>query len=1357
MAQNNKWSTWQHVHLEGSILSADVLEQVSKETASAQTKEAYQLSSGDSTSEIIGFSYRMARSLYADYEKKINTESNDKAEVTRTFIVKFFNQCLGWNIEFVRKLDAEGRSFPIKRIAYEKIPLVIVPGNDSLDKASSLYSITNGQKNVSPFQMLQQYLTAAGASRWGVVANGVKFRLLRSSTALSRPQYLEFDLGAILDDDFYNEYALLWRFLHFSRIRDVVNDTDLEIWEEWRKTAIDSGERVRDRLRVGVSKALRNLGTGFLKSNGDLRDKISSGELSTEDYYHELLRLVYRFLFLFVTEERYSEKGLRIIFDPDSDYFARDAYDKGYSLARLKPLIRQLRYRNRQYDLYEVQKVVFKSLEKGEPLLGLPALGGMFGEEFCRDIVHLKLTNDYFLQTMDNLRWSSNGGRVTWIDYKNLGTQELGSVYESLLEMVPVIDEDNWEFRFLDFDDEETNAGNARKTSGSYYTPDFLVDQLIKTTLIPTVEEKLKEGGDPEKTILSLSLVDPACGSGHFLISAASTLAVYLSQSRGDGDTVTGFREAYRDVISSCIYGVDINPMAVELTKMALWLEGYEPGKPLSFLDSHIKCGNSLMGVFDLTILNDGIPKAAFEASKMDDKEICKELAKATKIKSKNKEDVSNTSYMSNEIFYNILSKIDLMDESSQDDVSRKKKAYREYVESINISPVKLAADYYMSAFFSKKTKETESSIPNSITLGKLLSRTEGAEDRASIEYSKQLATQNGYFHWKLEFPLVFKKGGFDIVLGNPPWDKVKLKDEEFFASRAPEISKAQNSSKRKKLINALQNGNEYKRKIYNDYLEAQRSCFVQSVFVHMTEEDKGQYTLSGKKDVNMYALFAELASKIASSNGAIGMVVPTGLTTDDTAKDLFRDFVDRKIVNSVYDFENGGASETSDSNGKKKKEGSVIFPAVHRSYKFCLLTLRPSDKPDFVFFAHSVKDLEDERRHYPLSSEDIKMFNPNTLTLPLIRSAKDYDLLKKIYKNSSVVWDENKDDGNIFGLTFMRMFDMSTDAYLFKDQGGPGLIPLYEGKFISQFDHRYNSYDGALDSDGNPTTGLVSDEKKADPGYEITTQYWISEREVLYKYSDASQDIKNLWYGKETKNGGKKKKVKETYGQGFFDLGDDTPENLSPEQLDKIVREKTRKWCFGYRMIARTTDSRTVISSLFPVSGVGNSMTTLNGLLLDQAIQLSSNLSSIVLDYAARMKVGGTNLSYFYFKQFPVIPPKSYKDEETAFVVSYGTKLVATSYRMAEALGCEVHKYDPEERAVLRARLDAFYAKKYSLDREDLEFILDPKEVMGKDYPTETFPSLKADEIKEYGEYKTKRLILEAYDELTTGGLWKD
>ncbi len=1085
MSQNNKWSTWQHIHLEGNIFSSDILDLVSKEKASAQTNTAYQLSTSDSTSEIIGFSYRMARSLYSDYKKKISTASNDTAETTRTFIVRFFNQSLGWNIETVRKLDAEGRSFPIRRIAYDRVPVVIVPGEESLDKSSSLYSITNGQKNVSPFQMLQQYLTASGASRWGIVANGVKFRLLRSSTALSRPQYLEFDLAAILDDDFYNEYALLWRFLHFSRIRDVVHDTDLEIWEEWRKTSIESGERVRDRLRVGVSKALKNLGTGFLKSNEEIRDKIRNGELSTEDYYHELLRLVYRFLFLFVTEERYSEKGLRLIFNPESDYPAHDTYDKGYSLARLKPIIRQLRYRTKQYDLYEVQKVVFRALENGEPLLALPALGGMFSEELCKDIVNLKLTNTYFLQAMDNLRWSNNNGRTVWIDYKNLGTQELGSVYESLLEMVPVIDEENWEFRFLDFDDEETNAGNARKTSGSYYTPDFLVDQLIKTTLIPTVEEKLKEGGDPEKTILSLSIVDPACGSGHFLISAASTLAVYLSEVRGDGNTVTGFREAYRDVISSCIYGVDINPMAVELTKMALWLEGYEPGKPLSFLDSHIKCGNSLMGVFDFSILNEGIPKDAFKDTDLDDKELCKELAKNTKPKKKKDDKSIGDKYISTDEFYNVLSRINEMDESSQDDVSRKKKAYEEYVASINLSPVKIAADYYMSAFFARKTKENESLIPSSLTLGRLFTGTETEEDdKASIEYSKKLTQENGFFHWKLEFPLVFKNGGFDVVLGNPPWDKIQLKDEEFFASRAPEIAKAQNAKDRKKLINALASGNEYDRKLLQDYKTAQANVFKESVYVHVSPDDKGQYPLSGKGIANMYALFTELASKIASSHGAVGMVVPTGLTTDDTTKDLFRSFVERGIVNSVYDFANSGSDEIKETS-KKSKDVSKIFPAIDGRIKFCLLTLRPSDKPDFVFFAHSVKDLEDERRHYPLSNEDIKLFNPNTLTLPLIRSMRDYELLKKIYRNSHIVWNETKEGGNVFGLNFLQMFNMSSDSGLFKKHPESGCVDLYEGKFISHFDHRFNSYDGELDNKGNPDVSTVSEERKKDPSYE--------------------------------------------------------------------------------------------------------------------------------------------------------------------------------------------------------------------------------------------------------------------------------
>ncbi len=418
---------------------------------------------------------------------------------------------------------------------------------------------------------------------------------------------------------------------------------------------------------------------------------------------------------------------------------------------------------------------------------------------------------------MDKLRWAIQNGRPVWIDYKNLGTQELGSVYESLLEMVPIVDSVNNTFRFIDFNDEETNAGNVRKTSGSYYTPDFLVDQLIKTALIPTVEERLKKSDDAEETILSLSVVDPACGSGHFLIAAASTLAVYLSRIRDGGDTVTGYREAYRDIVSNCIYGVDINPMAVELTKMALWLEGYEPGKPLSFLDSHIKCGNSLMGVFDISILDKGIPSDAYEPTGSDNKELCKSLKKKNQATIKVLRKYENETDLFEKVSFSSLLNIDNMPENTMEEIAEKKNAYNEFEQSFSSSWLMTAADYYMSAFFAEK--KDEKLVPSSVILSRILKKQIAEEDKDSISYSKRLSEENNYFHWKLEFPLVFKNSGFDVVLGNPPWDKIKLKDEEFFASRSPEITNAQNGSKRKKLIAQLSNGDEYQKKIYKDLL----------------------------------------------------------------------------------------------------------------------------------------------------------------------------------------------------------------------------------------------------------------------------------------------------------------------------------------------------------------------------------------------------------------------------------------------------------------------------------------------------------------------------------------------------------
>ena len=455
---------------------------------------------------------------------------------------------------------------------------------------------------------------------------------------------------------------------------------------------------------------------------------------------------------------------------------------------------------------------------------------------------------------------------------------------------------------------------------------------------------------------------------------------------------------------------------------------------------------------------------------------------------------------------------------------------------------------------------------------------------------------------------------------------------------------------------------------------------------------------------------------------------------------------VEKNIVQSIYDFENSNAVEVATASGKKKTVQTRIFPAVDGRMKFSLLTLRHSDKPDFCFFLHTVKELEDQRRHYPLSSEDIKLINPNTKTLPLIRSEKDYEILRKIYRNSTVIWDENRDDGNPFGLKLMSMFNMSSDSNLFYTEYAPGRMPLYEGKFISQYDYRFNSYKSETDSKGNPVESLVTSDEKANPDFEITPQYWIDEKEVYFRYSNADDDTK-----------AKYKSGNDVIVDSLGQLGLDLSENSGTKSVGEIVKDGTPLVMMGYRKVCRATDTRTLISSVFPLCATGDSLLLVRIQDLSDVLLLNSNISSLVVDYCVRSKIGGTNLNYFYFKQLPIIPTSAYSEEEEEFVIRYSKKLLGTTRKMAEILGCPVTIWNDDERTLLMARLDAFYAMKYGLDRDELEFILDPEAVMDKGYPTQTFPQVKANDIAKFGEYRTKRLVMEAYDELMRDGLWQD
>lgn len=1335
---NMHGNTWQHIRLEGALFSSDLLKEIAEDTALAQKASDYHTNGGLSIGDSIGSAYQNALRMKDVFKAREANPTYDKRKATVDFVTGVFRSCLDWNVFSSVRSEL---GYPIQRKAFEIVPLTINPYDVGLDQH---VDGENGRRK-SVFQMLQEYLDVKGKEEWGVVSNGYSVRLLRSSPTLTRPQFLEFDLISILSEDNYAEFSIFWKIMHSSRFWDRDNSSRMTIWEEWRTTVITGGERVREGLRIGVQHALLLWGTGFLseKGNDGLRMAFLGGKIDARGYFHELLRLAYRFLFLFATEERTAGNGIRLLFLQDDGLAKeRDLYDRGYSLARLRPLLSGTSERNAFTDLWETQKVVFRSLANGERRLALPALGGLFSAETCPDLMQASMSNEVFLTALESLRWMQKDGRFSWIDYKNMGTEELGSVYESLLELVPVVDMATNTFRFIGVEDEDgTNAGNARKTSGSYYTPHFLVEQLLSTTLKPEIEKRLAENktdGERINSLLSLTVVDPACGSGHFLISAAQAIAVQISHLQPGGDSPDGYRNALRDVIRHCIYGVDLNPMAVELTKMALWLESFEPGKPLGFLDSHIRTGNSLLGVFDLSILDKGIPKDAYEASTGDDKAFCKDLAAQNKKGLKNLDSLKWQSDQG-DLFEegksaSVKIDLDLLPEETLDEVTDKKVKFAAIEKEEKTSDDSVSADVYIGAFLLRKIPGTP--VPTTDTLNRLRNHYPYVDgDEIAIRNACAKSRDNRAFHWKLEFRKVFAKGGFDIVLGNPPWDKIKLQEKEFFASRNPEIANAQNASKREKLINKLSGGNELEKQLYREYVAELHGFERLSLFVHLLASDDGQYPLSGTGDVNMYALFAELFTKIKAKEGRVGTVIPSGISTDDNTQALFSSFVNGGKLSSLYDFENHG-----------------IFPAVHNSYKFSLLTLGPSKQADFACFLHGIQELDDDRRHFQLSDDDFDLFNPNTHTLSMFRSKKDAELVLKMYHHAKVLIrqkSENREEDNPWKVSFGTLFHMSNDSSLFKDHDDGHCYPLYEAKMMHQYDHRWASYNGRRDDKGNPKPDDVPDEKKRNPNYEVTPQYWIEKREVWNKLSDVPKTIKDVWYTKDV-----------SALRGLLPTCDDSElVQISNERdilqaMDFIMEKRCPKYLMGWRDITNSTNQRTTIATILPLCGTNNHFFLMN---CKYSKLLLANMNSLVFDYITRNKMGGTDLNYFYMRQLCFIPPLSYSADQQNWLTFHVDQLLATSNKMAEALDCPVHVFDPDERALLRADLDAFYARKYGLDRQDLAYILDPADVMGKDWPSITFPGLRDSEIKEFGEYRTKRLVLEAWDrQESEDGPWR-
>jgi hypothetical protein len=532
--------------------------------------------------------------------------------------------------------------------------------------------------------------------------------------------------------------------------------------------ARDGDSMSRNELRRGVEAALCALGRGFLQhpDNRALRRSLARGELSPRDYFNQLLGLVYRLIFLFTVEER------DLLHPEDSHRSAKERYAKGYGVTRLRARPLAAHERDAGSEIWENLKVVFRSLATGAPELALPALAGIFASDRCPVFDAEKhgasLQNEVISDALRRLSWLESEKGPVVVHWGALKPEELGSVYETLLELRPEISDDGRSFALC----ENGAEAHARRSSGSYYTPDSLVSTLLARTLDPIVEETLaSKPADPVRALLNLSIVDPACGSGHFLLAAGRRLALYVARAAGhDSPSPTALRHALRQVIGRCLYGVDLNPLAVELCKVSLWLEAFEPGHPLSFLDSHIHVGNALVGASRERI-EAGIPDAAWEPGKDHD-------PKAPRRRKRRNQKQNAPHELSGETLPLLLSPRThpsaLARESLQDetllDVELKASEWKAYLESEALEHAASVANLWCSTFFWHAPALTSPvEPPNNDTLLAVCNHPKSVSAPVRREVAR-LASEHRFFHWPLAFPHVFARGGFDVVLGNPPW-----------------------------------------------------------------------------------------------------------------------------------------------------------------------------------------------------------------------------------------------------------------------------------------------------------------------------------------------------------------------------------------------------------------------------------------------------------------------------------------------------------------------------------------------------------------------------------------------------------
>lgn len=1028
------------VHSEGGLLSADFLQRLGAGDKSITSigAEAYHLAGRDTLADAMTRAWNELRGHWQSFAAR---REQDPTAVGRTkdilthWLCPLF-QVLGFGrlAPVPAPLVAGDSTYPISHL-WQRVPLHLVAWDQSLDSPQPRMTPRR-----SPHGLMQDFLNKSDQHLWGVITNGRLLRLMRDHRSLTRQAYVELDLEQMFAGEQFHAFRFLWLLLHESRFSSEHGDTPEQFrLESWFKEAKDEGVRALDKLRDGVTEAIELLGRGFLSapSNHELRSQLADHQLAGQDFYRELLRLAYRLIFLFVAEDRDA------LLVPGDDA-ARKRYERFYSSQHLRRRALESSGRGDAHeDLWQRLRLIMEHLDEGYEPLALPGLGSfLWSKTAAPHVMSAALANQDLLVAVRALASTRDAkGLRHAVSWRLIGADELGGIYESLLELHPRIGDAGNTFELV------TAAGHERKTTGSYYTPSALVECLLDSALEPVMAEAIK-GKSPEEAesaILSLTVVDPAVGSGHFIRAAGRRLAKKLAQVRSGNDEPDppSMRRALRDVVGKCLFGVDLNPMAAELCKVALWLEALEPGRPLNFLDSHIQVGNALLGATPELVAK-GIPDAAWEPLTGDDKAVSKALKKRNKLGAAGQLDLgvgaSLTPTMVDVRLVERARLVETMRQHTRAELGRVEGEWAAYLVSEELRAKTLLADVWCAAFvWPKQTGEANDAAP----VDGLFRRFANEPFRfpePTRKIARSIAEQYGFFHWHLRFPTVMASGGFDVVLGNPPWDTLSPDSKEFFSVFDQSI-RAKSKPDQEKIISSLLRDPA----VASGWQATCRTIEATADFLKAC----GRFSLFapgnlGKGDFNLYRVFVELAIRLTRIGGAIGQIVPDGLYSGANSSAIRQELFESFRIELLLGFENAK---------------QAWFANIDSRAKFVLFSASKGSQTESFRAAFCIRSTSElaaalAGTAMTLSVEMVRRFSPDALAIMEFRNQRDIDIATKMYARFEPL---GKRLAGLGHRAFLRELESGHDQEALTED--PDALPHYEGRMVGQYDYRAKGY----------------------------------------------------------------------------------------------------------------------------------------------------------------------------------------------------------------------------------------------------------------------------------------------------------